>query len=354
MRARNHKRQYFISILIILIVSALCFPIREELNYRVIALLLLLTVSVVAMLFDILPVLLAATLSALIWNYCFIPPVFTLDISSTEDLLMFLSYFFVALLNAVLTFKIRQVEKKARDKEEKEKTIALYNTLLNSLSHELRTPIATILGAVDTLSGQQERLSADHKDTLLDEIGKAGSRLDRQVENLLNISRLESGTLSPRPDWCDLNDLLHSIIRKLPDHNGHHIIFKTDERLPLFRIDAGFTEQMIGNLLHNAIRYTPEHTTIEISVADRSGTCAIIIADNGNGFPEDKISLVFDKFYRLPDSRTGGSGLGLSIVKGFAEAQGGTVSLGNNASGGATFTIELPAATSYLNNLKNE
>ena len=153
-------------------------------SYKTVALVLLMTVSVIAILFEIFPVLLAAVLSAVIWNYFFIPPLFTFDIGNTEDLLMFLLYFVIALVNAVLTIKIREAEKKARDKEEKEKELKLYNTLLNSLSHELRTPIATILGSVDMLKESRDKLSVDNQNELLNEIGIAGNRLNRQVENI--------------------------------------------------------------------------------------------------------------------------------------------------------------------------
>jgi len=340
--------------LTILIVASGCFFLKQWLGYRTVALLLLVVVSVIAMLFDITPVVIAAILSALTWNFFFIPPLFNFHIDNAQDLLMFFLYFVIALVNAVLTFKIREAEKKARDKEEKENTIKLYNTLLNSLSHELRTPIATILGAVDTLNESKEKISSENQNILLDEIGKAGFRLDRQVENLLNISRLESGILKPKYDWCDVNDLVNSVIQKLPVKNNHTILFQSNDNLPLFKIDPGFTEQIINNILHNAIQYTPENTGIEIQVTHESEKCIIVISDNGNGFPEDKILIVFDKFYRLPHTKTGGSGLGLSIVKGFVEAQSGTITLTNNENGGARFTIEIPAETTYLGNLKNE
>lgn len=334
-------------------VALICFSFKDVVGYQVVALLLLMAVSVIAMLFEILPVLLAAVLSAIIWNFFFIPPLYTLDISNAEDLLMFLLYFFIALVNAVLTFKIRKVEKKARDKEEKEKTIKLYNTLLNSLSHELRTPIATILGSVDTLKDNRDKLSAVNQTVLLSEISTASIRLNRQVENILNMSRLESGILQPKIDWCDMSELVNSVIQKSIYNNEHKIIFLSDDVFPLFKLDAGFTEEIIYNLLHNAILYTPKNTIIEISVKHNADNCIITVSDNGNGFPENEIPLVFDKFYRLPNSKAGGSGLGLSIVKGFVEAQNGVVVLQSNKNEGAVFTITIPAETSYLNHLKN-
>lgn len=156
------QTQYFLSALLVLGVSLICFAFKNFVDYKVVALILLMTVSVVAMLFEILPVLLAAVLSAVIWNFFFIPPLFTFNIGNTEDALMFLLYFVIALVNAVLTFKIRDAEKKARDKEEKEKELKLYNTLLNSLSHELRTPIAAIIGSVDILKESKDKLSDEN------------------------------------------------------------------------------------------------------------------------------------------------------------------------------------------------
>jgi two-component system sensor histidine kinase KdpD len=292
------------------------------------------TVSVTAMLFDIIPVLFTAFLSGLILNYFFIQPLFTLHITNTEDILLFFMYVVIALVSAVLTYKIREAENKARDKEEKEKTIQLYDTLLNSLSHELRTPIATIIGAIDTLKENKNKLSEDNQTVLLEEIDKASIRLNRQVENLLNMSRLETGTLKTKQDWCDLNELIYSLIEKIAVvKNEHTIHFVPDEKLPLFKLDIGLIEEIIQNLVLNAIQYTPTKSIISILAKHESENCIICISDNGNGFPESEIEFAFDKFYRLHN---------------------GSISLKNVPNSGACFTITIPTETSYLNSLKNE
>lgn len=353
-RKYSPKTQYLISIIFVLLTSTICYFCSPFIGYKMVALILLMSVSIVAMSFDILPVLSAAVLSALIWNFFFIPPILTFHIDNAEDLLMFLLYFFIALVNAVLTFKIRKEEKKARDKEEKENTIKLYNTLLNSLSHELRTPISAIIGAVDTLKENKEKLSTDNQNELLNQIDIASIRLNRQVENLLNMSRLETGMLKPNFDWCDTNELINSVIQKLSLSHSQTIFFEPNEHLPLFKYDRGLIEQVLQNLLHNAINYTPQNTIIRIEAEQQSDKCVISVSDNGIGIPESELEFVFDKFYRLPQTKTGGSGLGLSIVKGFIEAHQGNVKIENNKSGGITLIVEFPTEASYLNNLKNE
>lgn len=346
-------RQYLICIGMVLAMSVACFYTSDLIGYRVVALLLLVTVSALAMLFEILPVLAAAVLSAIIWNFFFIPPLYTFHISTAEDVLMFLLYFVIALVNAVLTSKIREAESRARDREEKANTLKLYDTLLHSLSHELRTPIAAILGAVDTLKENKTRLTDDQQAQLLSTIDAASIRLNRQVENLLNMSRLESGMLRLHTDWCDLNELVHKVIHKLspPDHR---IAFSTNDALPLFKLDAGIMEQVVYNLLHNALQYTPPQSVIDVTVNHQVDSCVLVVADHGPGIPQGDAERVFQKFYRMPNAGAGGSGLGLSIVKGFVEVHQGSVILEPNPGGGSRFTVSIPAETSYLNRLKNE
>jgi len=334
-------------------VATICYVAADLIGYNVVPLILLMTASVLAMLFDILPVLTAAALSAFIWNFFFIPPLYTLHISTASDLLMFLLYFIIAMLNAVLTAKIREAEKKARDKEEKEHTIVLYNTLLNSLSHELRTPISTIMGSVDTLKEQSDKLSELQQSQLLNEINLASLRLNRQVENLLNMSRLESGMLKPKLDWCDLHELIYSVIAKVPTFH-HDIQYTANESLPLIKMDHGLMEQVLYNLLHNAVHYTPAGSSIYVSAFMQGSECIVKIKDQGPGFSGEELQHAFDKFYRGAEAGSGGSGLGLSIVKGFVEALQGHITLENNPEGGACFTLSLPVETTFINKLKNE
>lgn len=338
-----------------MLTAVLCFFSVDIIGYSAVALILLLVVSVNAILFDIFPVMLSALLSALVWNFFFIPPILTWQIGTTEDVLMFLMYFVIAFINAVLTYQIRKFERKEREQEEKEKSIKLYNTLLNSLSHELRTPIATIIGAIDTIKDHQTKISQNNRNELYSEIEIASFRLNRQVENLLSMSRLEAGFIQPKIDWCDLNELVFSAIKDNENDSQHHkIIFTPKENMPLVKIDSGLTEQILFNLIHNAIQHTPRNTTITIQLDHNLTNCFIEVFDNGKGFPKNEMDYVFDKFYRLKQTATGGTGLGLSIVKGFTEAMNGSVLLDNLKEGGARFLIKIPCEFSKNTFLENE
>ncbi|MGZ3865493.1 MAG: sensor histidine kinase [Bacteroidia bacterium] len=343
------------SILAVTLVSGLCYFLSDYIGYRSIAFILLFTVSVIAMFFEIFPVLLSALLSALIWDYFFIPPKFTFLISSPEDGLMLSMYFIIALVNAVLTYKKRQWEKIARKREEKRNTLSLYSTLLNSLSHELRTPIATIIGATDNLKGDKTKLLESDREILIGEISKAAMRLNGNVENLLNMSRLESGVVKPIRDWCDVSELVYNVKNQLKEYSANHSIkIEIQEHLPLFKIDAGLISQAIYNLVYNALIYTPNNSAITIGASYQDKKLVLTVQDSGKGFPENEKESVFEKFYRLKNSKPGGTGLGLSIVKGFIGAHYGTILLDNVKNSGAKFTIIIPAEASAVNNLKND
>ena len=348
-------QQLLLSMLLITVVAGACFPFTGIIGYKVVAFILLITVSIIAVLFDIVPVFISAIVTAIIWDFFFIPPRFTLHVDSAEDISLLGMYLVIALINAVLTYKIRQVEKIALKKEEKANTIKLYNTLLNSLSHELRTPIAAIIGATDNLQTNSSNLTPLNKNELIGEISKASFRLNQQVENLLNMSRLDSGFIQPKKDWCDIIELVYDVVKRIESSNSQHkITININPSIPLFKTDKGMLDQVIYNLLNNAVQYTAPGSSIDIVAACYGDVLQLNIEDNGNGFPKEEIDHVFDKFYRLKNTAPGGTGLGLSIVKGFTEALGGTVSLANKDTGGASFQVALPGETSYLKNLKNE
>lgn len=344
----SKAKQYLYSVAIIVMIAAICFALSGFMDYRVAAFVLLVTVSLLAISFDILPVLLSAALSAFIWNFFFIPPRYTIHIETTEDSILLIMYFIIAMINGGLTYKIRKVEKASRLKEERANSVKLYNTVLNSLSHELRTPIAAIIGAADNLQSNQHLTQGD-KDQLIAEISKASLRLNQQVENLLNISRLESGHIKPKYDWCDVQELIYEVVKRVEENNpSRNIGISMNENLHLCCIDKGMLEQVIYNLLNNAAIHTSTNIRIDISVMCHADLLHIIVEDEGKGFVDVPLAEVFYKFSRERVQKGSGSGLGLSIVKGFTEALGGTIELQNKKFGGALFNIYIPVKTNYV------
>jgi len=347
--------QHVISVGMVLLVSGIGFSFTEMAGVKIVALLLLVTVAFLALLFQAAPVLVAAILSALAFNYFFIPPIGSFMIGNPRDVPFYLLFCLLTAINILLTFRVRKIEKRERERAEQDHLLKLYQTLLNSLSHELRTPVSSIIGALDTLRENRETLSEEDRAELLSVIERAGWRLDREVENLLNMSRLESGMLKLHYDWCDPAEVIFRAVRKLPREDSRSVSFTPPEQdLPLLRMDAGILEQVVYNLLHNAMQHTPENTSVTVTAEYGPGNLSVTVSDNGPGFPEAEIPRVFDKFYRIHASKPGGSGLGLSIVKGFTEAMQGKVVLENNAGGGARITVNIPAETTTVQLPKNE
>ncbi len=479
--------QYVLVVLIIALSSGICFYFTEYIGYQTVSFILLFVVSILSIFMGIGPITLASTLSAFIWNFFFIPPKFTINIEKTEDALMFGMFFIIALVNGVLTSRVRRQERLAVEREERtnalyqltkglanadnmdelitvavkniklhfgldviiilqdgdnhlmeysrdpllkkltsqELSVAewafknslkagkyteshdsenytfypltgntikpgimaakhprpingnkdefwdtfitqisnaiereylnelarkarildesdkLYKTLFNSISHELRIPVSTIISASESLLATKH--PEDIRKELSREILKASTRLNRLIENLLNMSRLESGRITPRLDWCDIHDLINKVTDNLQDEiRPFHLKVEIDDDMPFVRIDFGLLEQVLSNLIYNATQYASNSTDLTVKAFYEKGMLFLQILDRGPGFTANEISLIFNKFYRVEGSKAGGTGLGLSIAKGFIEAQNGTIIAENRKDGGAMFTIKIP------------
>ncbi len=241
-------------------------------------------------------------------------------------------------------FRLGAEAEQARLLAESEK---LSKALLNSISHELRTPISAITAAASTLAGFQPGDQAVLQKTLAGEIQESAARLNRLVGNLLDMTRLESGKVKPRLEWCDLGNLVNVALRRNETVLARHPVkVELPKGLPLVRMDFVLIEQALNNLLLNAAAYTAEGTPVEITAAGGAGEVSLTVGDRGPGLPPESLPHVFEKFYRVPGAPPGGTGLGLSIVKGFVEAHGGRVEARNRDGGGAQFTVYLPVASS--------
>lgn len=483
-------RQYFVAFFVIAIVTALDLLALRWMSYEAVGLTELFAVLLIAVYLGRGPALLAAGLSAIIWNFLFITPRFTFEISRLQDIILFSMYFVIAIFTGNMTSRIRTQERQARynaDRtlalytlahetatavnmddvlrtgvnqigqmfaaevaillpresklerkahpsstltvEDKDYSVAtwvfdngkaagrftntlpsstahflplltpnrtvgvigirtrqnerlsfdeealletfsnqialvierelldeaaeqsamlqeserLYTTLLNSISHELRTPIATIMGASSSLLDPQTGANEQVRAELTNDIHDAADRLNRLVENLLDMSRLDSGRLKLKRDWCDVSDVIGVAVKRDENCLRHRpVTIQIAPNLPLVQMDFVMMEQVIINLLDNICNYTPVGTRVGVTAELKDHWLVITVADTGPGLGED-VERVFEKFYRVPGTATGGTGLGLSICRGLVEAHGGTLTAKNRETGGAQFMIRLPA-----------
>lgn len=215
----------------------------------------------------------------------------------------------------------------------------LHQTLLSSISHELRTPLTTIVGTASALA---EKGDPKQKE-LIQELMASTERLNRVIENLLDMTRLSSGVLKLNLDWHDLNDLVHTTIQRIrPLLKGHKILLQLPHDSPLARIDFRLMEHVLSNLVINAADYSPQESNITIDIKVHPQSVMVSVLDEGPGIPTEHLDKIFDKFFRVPGTSTGGTGLGLSIAKNIVELHNGILTVQDLEPKGASFVITLP------------
>ena len=491
---RSPWKEYWYVVLTILVIGMIAFPFKEIIGYQTIGLFFLLGIAALSLKVGRYPVILAALLGSLIWDFFFIPPQFTLHITSFHDMMALFANFFVAMTGGTLINKIRKnqvVLQKSQENlsklfsileslnntdsikevvrmtrrelnkhfdadavvylqakeddnivrrleprafgntefhSEKEFSVAcwvfdnkkqagkytntlpyadlqyfpliskkgiigilgikfnknskltpdnmillrsfisqitaslqreinidenknkqiyaesqkLFQTVLNSISHELRTPISVITTAASNMNDEKTASNATFRKELCEDLNAAAMRLNVLVENILDVSRIESGYLSLNLQMYEMSDLMGTVlneIEKEPHQQKINLIL--EENLPLVKMDINWFKQAIVNILHNAIMYTPPETVIDIRSFLNGKQLIIEISDNGPGIPEDSLKRLFDKFYRVPGSKSGGTGLGLTITKAIVEAHHGHIVARNRTQSGLSFLIYL-------------
>jgi len=213
--------------------------------------------------------------------------------------------------------------------------------LFDSVSHELKTPLAVIRAALD---GWQE----PGGETYRREITTATARLQRVVDGLLQMARLESEVIEPRQEWCDVDELIASALESTGDAMaGREVRVDSPDDLPLVKTDAALLGQALANILHNAAVYSPAGTPVAVTASFAAGKLRLVVRDHGAGLPPGEEARIFGKFHRAPGSPAGGTGLGLSIAQGFVRALGGEIDAWNHPEGGAVFEIVLPAESLF-------
>lgn len=218
----------------------------------------------------------------------------------------------------------------------------LRGALLGSLSHDLRTPLAAITGAASTLLTGHEGSEAARRE-LIETIHEEADRLNRQVSNLLDMTRLEAGGVVLHKEWTPLEEVVGAALNRIDDQlTGRAVSTRLPDGLPLVPMDGVLMEQVFFNLLENATKYTPAESPIEISARAEGDAVIIEVADRGPGLEAGTEQRVFDKFYRAPGTQAFGTGLGLAICRGIMTAHGGSITAENRTDGGAIFRLRLP------------
>jgi len=219
----------------------------------------------------------------------------------------------------------------------------LYQTILNSVSHEIKTPITAIIGLVSALEDDKIAVDPLARKPILDELSEAAERLNGEVTNILDMSRLSSGLLSLKKEWFEIRELAESCVSKVrPRLGGHKLELRIPDALPFLFADYALMEQVLVNILSNALNYTQPESRIELSVSREGEKIVMRVADSGRGIPQEYLGKVFDRFFRVPGTPAGGTGLGLAIAKTVVDLHNGSIAAVNRPDGGAEFSITLP------------
>ncbi len=331
------------------------------------------------------PAALSAFLSVLCFDFFFVPPRFTFSVTDAQYIWTFIVMFAVAMIISHLTIRLREEAEAARQGEERSlwlmekakkaeleaESERMRSALLSSVSHDFRTPLTTIVGSAGALLEKEELTKSPKTRELLENIQAEGERLSHLVQNLLETTRLESGAVRLEKEKYPFEEVVGSVLDRMKKSiQGRPVEVDIPEDLPLVPIDATLIEQVLTNLLENAVRHTPTHSGIAISVQLQNPSplrgegggggdasigaplpysspsrgedkyIVVAVADHGPGLKADEVERVFDKFYHDPASP--GAGLGLAICRAVVNAHGGRIWAENRKEGGAIFRFTLP------------
>jgi K+-sensing histidine kinase KdpD len=303
----------------------------------------LVVVMVVAARFGRGPSLVAATLSIVAFDFFLIPPYFTFVVTEEHHVLTFAMMFAVGLVISGLTVRIRRQEHEAEAAKLRASTEEMRSALLSAVSHDLRTPLATITGAATTLRDGGAAVAPAQRAELLDMICEEADRLERLVRNLLDMTRLASGALDLRREWVPLEEIVGSALGRVEGRlGGRPVTTDLPADLPLVSVDPLLLEQVLVNLLDNAAKHTPAGTPVNLAARADGEAVLVEVADRGPGLPPGEEGRIFDQFFRGKGTAVSGAGLGLAICRGVVDAHGGTLTASNRSGGGALFQVRLP------------
>ncbi len=344
------SREWGFAALAVAAATAVCFVLYPFLELTNLVMVYLLATMVTAMRGNRGAAALASIGSVLAFDFFFVPPRFTFSVSDVQYLWTFAVMFATAMVISHLTIRLREKARlaeeaternvrlfeKAKRAEVEMESERLRSSLLSTVSHDLRTPLAAILGSAGTLLAKKEFQNDPPTRDLVENIQSEGERLSRLVQNLLEVTRLESG-VQLRKELYPLEETIGSALERL---NKKEISVHLPKNLPPVPMDGVLIEQVFINLLENALRYTPSGQNIHLTAALEGASMVISVADQGPGLKKQELESVFEKFHRSPDSP--GAGLGLAICRAIVHAHGGRIWVENRPEGGAVFRFTLP------------
>jgi two-component system, OmpR family, sensor histidine kinase KdpD len=309
-----------------------------------IAMVYLLGVLLIAFRFSRGPAIVTSVLSVAAFDFLFVPPQGAFLVDDLQYLLTFGIMLAVGLVISGLRASVRQQEKAQADLALEAETERIRSTLLASISHDLRTPLAVMSGASSSLAERGERMDPDQRRALAQSIFEQAREMSEHVAKLLQMTRLESGAIKVQRDWATLSEIAGSVLRRLTERMAEHrVIVELPEDLPLIFVDAPLIEQALGNLLENAAKHTPAGTVVRLRAQRRGSELVVSVEDYSDGLRDADVERVFAKFHRgTTEAAGGGMGLGLSICRAIVRLHQGRAWAERVAGGGTAFRFSLP------------
>jgi two-component system sensor histidine kinase KdpD len=340
---RQNLKQVVTTTSFLAMLTTVNYFLDKIIDYRALGMIYLMGITAASLYLKNYNIVLATLLGAMSWNLLFIPPRFTFSIHAPEDWALIVLYLVAGLVIGTLMKRLKEKEIDLRGKMVNEESERIYKTLLNSVSHEIRTPLSAIKGFSSALLDRDLTNDPERIRTIAEEISHGAERLDYVVQNLLDMSRLESGNLKLKLDYADVVETLNTAVRKVKKFHGEKSVsIRTERDLPLIYVDYFLFEQVLENIIRNAFLYTPPSTPLEIDIEKEEHLINITITDHGPGLKSTNPDEIFKKFYRERPQETGGLGLGLSICKSILELHKGYISVENISPSGARFIIKIP------------
>jgi two-component system, OmpR family, sensor histidine kinase KdpD len=332
-------KRYLWSFLVILALTVPGVLLRQILDPATIGMFYLLGVVGISFWWGQGPALSASFFGVLFLDYFIIPPYYNLTVANPETWMTLVVMLVESLVISALANKSREAEKH-RIAAENEKN---RNALLSAVSHDLKTPLTGIMGAASGLLEDKGSLNAEDRIQLSQSIYNEAERLKHLVQNLLDMTRLEAGTLKPNKEWQSMEELVGVALNRLKSRLTHHpLTLSLEPNLPLAFVDGLLVELLLLNLLENAIHHTPANTQIRLSVKEMSDSIELKVSDRGPGLKPGEEKSIFEKFIQGYHSGGKGAGLGLSICQGIVKTHEGSIEAANQEGGGAVFTVRLP------------